>query len=261
MRTIIFLSSLLFPGAVLSGQAADSRPFLALDHTILAVPRLDQAQKQLATFRFRFKPGRLHSNNLLNSHIKFRDGTSIEPMTVVGPPLDSSAQEYAQLMASEPGPVYVAILTTNLDSVGMAAGMANLTSRRTRIGTGRFLSFPSHSDAAAVFFGSGWPHPRDPDSLLAHTNGATGLEEAWVEAGPQLETMLSLLGAFAGERVTLPDGREGSRWALGRGALVLVPPRAAGHRLRPVGVILHGQAGHRVPPTLAFPGFWIGVTN
>lgn len=54
----------------------------ALDHVVLAVRDLDAAAAGFARHGFRSKPGRLHANGLLNRHVKFRDGTGIELMTV-----------------------------------------------------------------------------------------------------------------------------------------------------------------------------------
>jgi hypothetical protein len=51
----------------------------ALDHVVLAVRDLELASAAFEKHGFRLKRGRLHPNNLLNRHIKFRDGSEIEP--------------------------------------------------------------------------------------------------------------------------------------------------------------------------------------
>jgi catechol 2,3-dioxygenase-like lactoylglutathione lyase family enzyme len=81
----------------------------ALDHVVLVVRDLDRAAAPFQKHGFRLKEGRLHANNLLNRHIKFRDGSSLELMTVRGSPGDAMARDYADLAASGEGGVYVAL--------------------------------------------------------------------------------------------------------------------------------------------------------
>ena len=229
-----------------------------LDHVILVVPNLDAARAQLAPLGFRFKAGRLHQDSLLNLHIKFRGGTEIELMTLAGRPGDANARDYAELLADGAGGAYVALLASDLDSVAAVATRAGLIPRRSASGSWRFLSFPSPSAARAVFFGSGWIAPAEPDSILDHPNGVRDLDQAWVEGGGRLDTLLSALGAVPCDSVVLPDGRRGRRWNLSRGSIVIVRPAAATTLLRPIGVLLRAPGRKAARPILALPGFWLG---
>src|SRR5688500_11737897 len=78
-----------------------------LDHVIVVVKDLDNAAAGFERHGFRIKPGRLHPNNLLNKHIKFRDGSSIELMTVKGRALDGMARGYAEYLAAGEGGAYL----------------------------------------------------------------------------------------------------------------------------------------------------------
>lgn len=229
-----------------------------LDHAVVVVPNLDSARARLAPLGFRFKAGRLHQDNLLNLHIKFRDGTEIELMSVAGPPGDANARDYAELLAAGAGGAYVALLAPDLDAVAAAATRAGLPYRRSA-GRWQFLSFPSPSEARAVFFGSGWLPPNDADSVLDHPNGAEALDQAWVEGGVELDSLLSAVGAVPCDSLSLPDGRRGRAWNLARGSLVIVRPAAATALPRPVGVLLRARERTAMAPVLALPGFWLGL--
>lgn len=249
----------LLPALASAQQATCVRPpSLGLDHAIVVVRDLDSAQARLAPLGFRFKSGRLHADSLLNRHIKFRDGSELELMTLAGRPTSDMARDYASLLSEGEGGVYAALWTTQMDSVRTVAARLGATPRTTTIGPWEFVSLPAMRDAAAVFFGAGGTPANDPDSVLNHPNGAVGLESAWVEAGPGLEQLLRQLGGVPCERVTVPDGRSGMRWLLARGSLVIVPLRAGQRDPRLVGVELRRERRSPEPMTAQpIPGFWV----
>ena len=221
---------------------------------------LDTASEPFARLGFRFKEGRLHENGLLNRHIKFRDGTELELMTVRGEAGDSMARNYRRLLREGEGGVFAALKVPDLRPIEDAAERLGLPVRRSGSGPWRFLSFPPPSDASAVFFGSGWTAPADPDSIFQHGNPATTLEEAWIEGGPSLEALLREVGARACGPARLPDGKDGTRWILGRGSLVVVPFRgpAPGPRLRGVAFGANAEiSAERRGAVEPLPGFWI----
>jgi hypothetical protein len=92
----------------------------------------------------------------------------------------------------------------------------------------------------AAFFGAR-SEIIDPDSLLTHANGATALDEVWVEGGDALGGLLSELGAVHCGDVER-DALRGKRFGLANGEVVVVP-RPAGRRPRLLGARLSGVAG------------------
>lgn len=223
-----------------------------LDHAIVVVSNLDATVSRLAPLGFRFKPGHLHSDSILNRHIKFRDGTELELMTVAGTPTSQMARDYAALLAAGEGGVYAALWTTDPGRVRAAASRLG-EPRLTRSGAWQFLSLPGVFDAQAVFIGAGDLRANDPDSILAHPNGARRLAAVWLEGGPVLDTLLAALGARSCGKARLPDGRSGTRWGLLRGSVVVV--RGATRRVLGVELDRSGSAGPELHQPL--PGFWI----
>lgn len=240
-------------------QCAATGTAPALDHVILVVRDLGSAGAAFEAAGFRLKPGRLHANNLLNRHVKFRNGTEIELMTVRGQAGDAMAQDYADLLVAGEGGVYVALKALDFAAVEPAARSADLEVLHSRSGPWQFISFTPSSPAAAVFFSPGGPLASDPDSLLTHEPDVDGLAEAWLEGGEGLTQLLAGLGAVRCDSARSPDGRTGTRWALGRGAIVVVPAPPA-QRPRVLGVVLRSRTA--VTRTIRpIPGFWIRYTR
>jgi len=230
-----------------------------LDHAVVAVHDLGRATDRLGGYGFRFKEGRLHADSLLNRHIKFRDGTSIELMSLAGQPTSDIARGYAsRLQGGEQG-AFVAL--TASDPVGLrgVAEQAGLRATVTASSGWVFLTFPGVRDAEAVFFAAG-PRPApDPPALTDHGNAVASLVGAWVEAGPRLARVLAELGAVPCGAVTLPDGRTGDRWVLASGSLVLVAHPDPARPARVIGVELQRTLPLGAPSadTEILPGFWL----
>lgn len=236
-------------------ECAGSPRAPALDHVVLVVRDLDQVSTRFREHGFRMKQGRLHANNLLNRHVKFRDGSSLELMTVRGEPRDTMAHEYADLAASGEGGVYVAVSVSSIDGPMAAALALHLAPRRGASGPWQFVSFTSESPTAAVFFTAGGAAVQDPDSLVSHEPDVDGLAEAWVEGGTELIELLERLGATRCGQVQSPDGRTGERLGLSRGTLVVIPARAA-LRPRVLGVVLRTRVStDRI--TKPHPNLWV----
>jgi hypothetical protein len=224
----------------------------ALDHVVIVVRDIEAAAAGFAREGFRLKHGRLHANNLLNRHIKFRDGTGIELMTVVGEPGDAMAERYVQLLRDGEGGVYAALAVADAAAAYAYAEELGMQPHRSESGAWRFVAFDAGSPAAAVFFVAGGVPAQDPDSILDHAHAVTGLAEAWVEAGPELGELLQRLGAVHCGRATAANGVAGERIGLRRGSIIIVPP-AADARPRVHGVVLHGTQDATLQPHRAFP--------
>jgi hypothetical protein len=216
----------------------------SLDHVVVAVHDLDGAANKFRALGFRIKPGRLHPNGLLNRHLKFRDGSSVELMSLAGRPGDEMAADYAALLEQGDAAVYLAIRVTDSALPIRAATALRLETRRSSSGELDFLSFPPSSPAAAVFFVWGGTPVADPDSLTSHDPDVSGLDEVWLEGGVALTDLLARTGARPCGSAHSRHGDRGERWALDRGSLVVVPPRS-GERARVLGIILRSEQSVR----------------
>jgi hypothetical protein len=224
----------------------------ALDHVVIAVRDLDRTGADFERHGFRLKAGRLHPNNLLNRHVKFRNGTSIELMTVVGEPGDAMAREYAELAAAGEGGVYVALRVGDHTAVQDEARALGFGAHGSGSGPWRFTTLPDVPAAAALFFMSG-PTAQDADSLFSHRPATAGILEVWLEGGSEVAHLLERLGATRCGLAVGAEGETGERFGLGSGAIVLVPvPPGARPRVRGVVLGADGAAGSSVRPHAEF---------
>ena len=176
-------------------------------------------------------------------------------MTVMGEPRDRMASDYAELLRSGEGGVYVSLTVSGMAAPLRAATDLGLAPLSDSSGRWSFLSFPSASPAASVFFGTGYGSVQDPDSVLAHVPPVEALAEVWTEGGAELETLLERVGARSCGLATGPTGRSGTRWALREGALVVVRSKP-GSRPRVLGAVLSSSGASR-GVVYVHPNFWV----
>ncbi len=232
---------------------------LSIDHVIIAVTDLDAASRTYRQLGFTLKEGRLHDNGLNNRHMKLRDGTELELMSVVGEPGDDMAVAYARFLRSGEGGAYLAMRAVQTDILSAAEGVG-ISAEPLHVGGFSYVTFSSPG-TEDVFFVVHDIQAEDADSLLVHKNGSEGFSLVWLEASPQFERLLLAMGAVACGRMTLPDGRVGNKHGVGGGAVVVTSP--SGMRARVIGVVLRSaqsSEGELHAPEEAH-GVWLGFTN
>lgn len=172
---------------------------LSVDHVVIAVTNLDRSTEDFRSLGFTLKPGRLHPNGLLNAHMKFTNGTALELMSIPGDPTDSVAMAYDTFLRGGDGGAFLAI-EANPARVADAARALDLTVRTTRSGSFTWVLVDDSRDSAdgqlsPVFFVSYSSRPADPDSLVAHPAGVSGIRSVRLDATDDLELLLRNLGA------------------------------------------------------------------
>jgi hypothetical protein len=170
---------------------------IRLDHVPIAVADIGALAERLTTgFGFSLKPGRRHENGLENLHIRFRDGSALELMTVSGPG-DALARHYADLVADGGGGAYLALGGLPADSVLAFAGGVEPGLGVTRSAAFDWAGFPIGHPLHAVFFIDVHSRPPDLPEHLEHANGARGLRAVWV-AVEQPDRLVAFLERFGG---------------------------------------------------------------
>jgi len=174
---------------------------IALDHVVIAVQDLASAAADFRSLGFTLKPGRLHSNGLLNSHVKFADGTALEIMSVERASTDPLAMVYESFLLAGDGGVFVAI-EADPARVTEAASELGLSSEVTRSGPFTWVTVDDSRRSpggwsSPVFFISYGARTADPDSILVHDAGASGIGAVMLDATGDLADLLFRLGAGA----------------------------------------------------------------
>ena len=172
---------------------------LRLDHVPIVVHDLESAT---ATYRdllgFSIKPGRRHPNGLHNAHVKFRDGSALELITVQEP-TDKLSREYARLLETGEGAVFVSLHGGPI--AGLAEAARTLALPATTVGGSNFdwLVFPLAHPLHYLFFIDLRSPPVDEEQHLTHTNTALRLASVWVIA-PAVNAADGLLGRLGARR-------------------------------------------------------------
>jgi hypothetical protein len=174
---------------------------IALDHVVIAVRDLASAVADFRSLGFTLKPGRLHPNGLLNSHVKFADGTAFELMSVERASTDPLAMVYESFLLAGEGGVFVAI-EADPARVTEAASELGLSSKVTRSGPFTWVTVDDSRRSpegwsSPVFFISYADRTAEPDSILVHDAGARGIGAVQLDATADLADLLIRLGAEA----------------------------------------------------------------
>ena len=193
---------------------------------------LDSVVSVFKSQGFTIKPGRLHSNNLINAHVKFSNETEVELMSIQGKPTDESAEDYKELLDQMQGGAYIAL------SGGTARNFSNLLSKQN-IGhtleehpSWSYVIFPKSSVLCSFFFIESHIAANDASDIFIHSNGSTMINEVWVEGSPQTVKMLKSIG------LSLTENNHGSmlapseRFQTSTGSIILMPIETQGRRPR-----------------------------
>lgn len=188
------------------------KPELVLDHVIVAVSDLDKATETFVELGFTLKNGRLHSNGLLNKHIKFKDGSSLELMTVQGEAKDDLAKAYQEFLNQGEGGIYVAFRAP-FDVVMEKAEKLGLS---FQVSFGDPFSYLTFEDKALkhVFFINYSTSFSDSDSITTHENKALGIKLVWIQSSPLFTKLLSSLGADFKGILKTPDNKQNAVYRL-----------------------------------------------
>ncbi len=204
----LFLMGLLYTSAASQTSDSGTKPIseIKLDHIIVTVQNIDKAAETYSTLGFTIKEGRLHANGLLNKHIKFKDGSSVELMTVKGNAKDDIARAYQEFLKNQEGGIYVAI-NAPFDLVMEKADELGLSYQTSFGDPFSYITF-ENADLANVFFISYGKSFTDPDSILTHKNKVTGIKGIWMESSPLFVELIINLGAELKGMLSTPDGKQ-----------------------------------------------------
>jgi hypothetical protein len=225
-----------FPGAPCGPEEARAR----IDHVVIAVRSLPGATETFTGLGFRWKDGRLHANGLRNRHIKFRDGTEVELMSLATAPLDDMASGYASFLLGGDGGAFLA-LRADAREVLAASAASGIRASPLRISGVDYVTFPEPG-LEGVFVIDHDFGVQDPDSILDHPNGAAGMETVWVRASPGLGALLSALGSSPCGPTTA-RGRAGEAYSAAGGTVVVMPLDGGRPGVAGVSLIAGGGGG------------------
>lgn len=231
---------------------------LGLDHVIILVRDLDDAEARMARLGFRPTPRGVHSGHMgtANATVVFRDGTYFETLTVLDP---TPANEAVRRVLDErEGPYGLAMKTEDaraaaveFEAAGIALGGALEFARPVEMPGGTSDAAFTVARAVPDATPGAWLfvcQHHTPDVVwredhLEQDNGATGVTEV-IGIADDLDAIARAYGTIFGDRIQ----RAGERIDIGAGSagVTFLTPAAFGERFGATGGDAHGT-----PPRLA----------
>ncbi len=229
MVRIAAMMALLWGPCVAIGAGNHTEPgsesLIGIDHIPTVVEDLDESSARYRELGFVLKPGRAHDNGLLNRHVKFKDGSGIELLSVPAAPKDELTRTYSALLRKGEGPAYLSFHARDSDARAAALNAADVgfsvTSGMTTLDDPR-LGF--------LFFVEDNRSPTDRPEHFAHPNGAGAMSEVWLAVDEQtlvsLRTLFLALGAVETKKVVqAPDTTEAVVFHVQNGRVIVVQKR------------------------------------
>lgn len=193
MRRFIFLWILILLGpSLVEAQQA------SIDHIITLIPEdhYDSSIEDYQNNGFIIKQGRKHSNGLYNSHIKFRNGSSLELMTVQGEPKDEIAKDYMKIMKEVETGAYIALKVTSASDASIKLKKMGIENKIIKNRLWNYVTFPSNSPENLFFLIEMKTSPDDLDSLYLHKNGSVAIGNVFFNGNEDTRALLQGLGLY-----------------------------------------------------------------
>jgi hypothetical protein len=152
-----------------------------LDHVTLAVKNINSAKNNYSNqLGFTIKEGRVHKNGLINSFIKFSDGSALELVTT-NEPKDDLADWYKNFINNSEGVAFTALENDQLDLLyDKLTESGFVINKQSNNSSYSIVNFQPQ-DFMHHFFFINYTH-KIYDSLetFKHKNGATKLFAVWI---------------------------------------------------------------------------------
>ncbi len=253
-------------------QADGKSALIGIDHMPTVVADLEKASDSFRRLGFSLKPGRVHENGLRNNHIKFKDGSGIELISVPDMPNDAMTQSYSEQLREGEGPAYIAFHARNTEAFIAALKAANIQHKNNN-----GLITLTDPQLSFIFFVKDNRSPSDRPEHFAHSNGAIAMTEVWLAldgtAFKKLRKLLLSLGSIErAETVMAPVSTRAPVFYLLNGRVLVVPKRRQlifGREI--IGARFHVQNGQSqrsgsgstdtiIQPSIAY-GQWLRLTS
>lgn len=182
---------------------------ITIDHVISVHTNLDTAAERYSEMGFTIKPGRLHSNGLLNAHIKFQNNSSYELMSVVGEPMDDLARNYKALLDKGEGGVFIAISGISTDQMEVILRKLKIQYELLKGRTWNYITFDEIPSLSHLFFIESFDEVNDPPDLFMHKNNSVNIKEVVIDGDQTTISFLEGLGLIELGRISDPDFGQG----------------------------------------------------
>ena len=209
---------------------------LRIDHAIIAVHNLEEAVATYKEMGFTIKPGRLHNNGLINSHIKFSDKTELELMSVAKEPIDSISSTYSNFLQTGEGGAYIAFSGLKVRAIKAKLRKHNVEHKIIRGRLWDYVVFPEGSGIDHLFFIEKHKSFTNEEWVYKHDNSVKAIKRIWIEGGNNLAKLLKLFDAHPCANISPHNKSPETVYSIDDTELIVVPPQKQEARLRFIGM-------------------------
>ncbi|NNF33120.1 MAG: hypothetical protein HKN68_03380 [Saprospiraceae bacterium] len=222
---------------ILQGQKA------RIDHVITVVSNLEKKVGDYTANGFTIRKGKLHANGLINAHIKFDNSSSFELMSIEGKATDPMALEYESLLNEGEGGVYLVMTGFKTESVISLLDKFTIEYEVIKGKLWSYVTFPSDSDLAHLFFIEYHFDQKDPQDILTHQNGIERISSVVIEGNKSVIDFLKNIGLKHSGQISDPGFGIGTEFETQTGNIIIVPQKNPNARPRVRSIILKNITG------------------
>ncbi len=167
-----------------------------IDHIISLIPydQYRSLQENLREDGFTIKEGSQHKNGLLNAHVKFANGSSIELMTINGIPNDDISEEYLKLMAIKPTGVYIALGGFNKEFIVKSLISMEVDFMEKTTSGWHYITLENETLLGAFFFIEMTTNDEYDSTYHVHPNNANKIQSVYIEGNAVSHKFLTNIG-------------------------------------------------------------------
>lgn len=187
--------------------AQSGKSIAEIDHIPIVVKDLKSAEKDFKDAGFTIKPGRKHKNGLINSHIKFKDATALEIMSVIKNH-DEITQGYLNFLQQGEGGTYLAVKISDVNETSIQLKKHNIKHRIIKSKLFTYIVFAEFSHKH-IFLIRYHREFKEDSKYLSHSNLTSGINSVVISGDIQTLRLLEILfnGKSANNIVKTVNGK------------------------------------------------------
>jgi len=195
---------------------------IQLDHVITVVSDMDNSIKYFTEKGFTVKKGKLHKNGLINGHVKFKNRTFFEIMSIKGEPSDELSKDYQDLLKNGEGGVYIALAGISTSLMERKLTDLKISYITTEDQNWNYITFPKNSGLSHFFFIENHVELSDPIEILTHKNNSEKIKAVWTEGDDYVKYFLSGIGLRSSGEIEEESFGKGMRYSTKTGEIIIV---------------------------------------
>lgn len=165
---------------------------LKIDHVIISVANLENSSRVFEDLGFKVKPGTLHSNGIINKHIKFSNDSSVELISIQGIAKDLTAEKYQLMIEKGGGGTFIALEGIPFDEFSKILDRLNIRYHWQKHRLWDYITFDS-KELQHLFFIDYHHKSKENSTWLNHPNKTQAMTAIHIDQSPLLRRLLDEL--------------------------------------------------------------------